>query len=173
MDWQPIHSAPTGRKVLVWWPLVALIELDGVAGQVVGGEMMISARARGGWETPDVMNTVITTLDGRYDSLKTLRIGKNCLATRLGRCIRRARSSNCGIGLAPLASVSLGSHPSCGALKVTMADEPTRRTPIEPIEAVSRLVRTDRAMLQETGREACPDEWPNALAVPLRRYASC
>ena len=67
MDWQPIHSAPTGRKVLVWWPLVALIELNGETGQVVGGEMMISVRARGGWELPDVMNTVITTLDGRYD----------------------------------------------------------------------------------------------------------
>lgn len=29
--------------------------------------MMISVRVRGGWELPDVMNTVITTLDGRYD----------------------------------------------------------------------------------------------------------
>ena len=50
-----------------------------------------------------------------------------------------------------------------------MSDEPTKRIPIELIEAVNRMVRTSRAMLQETGREPLPDELAESLGCPVEK----
>jgi RNA polymerase primary sigma factor len=48
-----------------------------------------------------------------------------------------------------------------------MSEEPTRRIPIELIEAVNRMVRASRAMLKETGREPTPDELAERLGCPV------
>jgi hypothetical protein len=49
MDWQPIYSAPRGRRVLVWWP-VAMVTHSGE--EIIGGQEVISALSAIGWELP-------------------------------------------------------------------------------------------------------------------------
>jgi hypothetical protein len=48
MDWQPIYSAPRGRRILLWWPMTSPYGRK----EIVGGLEVISSYGALGWELP-------------------------------------------------------------------------------------------------------------------------
>lgn len=67
MEWQPTHSAPMGRRVLVWWPMVEISEGGELTQEVISGQVAVSVRTGNGWAVPGSYDADVALFGDSYE----------------------------------------------------------------------------------------------------------